>query len=556
MKPWKNSARQFLQRLQSPPWMVVAVCLVTIALHGSAVFNEFYFDDRSQILEGRLIRSWQNVPDIFTSEVWHNVERGDRLASASVDTFRPLFNLSLLVDFQLVGKKPFLYHGVNLAIHLINIILVFLIADALLGGVSALFTAALFALHPTTVTCIHYVSARPDSAATLFSLLTVLLAIQTPTLRPARHAAMAVTFLCAMLWKETAIVMPVLVPILQRVSRKDVSWKSTGLCALTLCTTLGLYFALRWQALGATKAVEDSAHFFAMVLHYPRAVLDLAQAALFILVPLPLRSFDSSAPASVPFIATVVVFYLGAGSLVLWGILRRQLWAGLVAWALFAMAPPVTAMVRTDRLDGYYFYMPTAGLALLVGLLVRWLSTRMNRRRLLLWLQGAILATAGLLSFVAARHFRTEVSFYRAIIAAGPHSPIADYNLANAYMRQSMHNEAVAQYQKVLAIHPRDARSHNNFSVALLALHRVGEAVHHGRLAIALDPRNPRHHYNLALALLRDGQTLDGLRALDTSLTLDPAYPAARAAAQELCRAPRHAFVQEWCRQKKGATRK
>jgi hypothetical protein len=474
-----------------------------------------------------------------------------------VDTFRPLFNLSLLLDFQLAGNRPFLYHGVNLAIHLINILLVFLIADALMGGRIAVFAAALFALHPMAVTCIHYVSARPDSAATLFSAWTILLAIRQKTNHPTRFVAMGLTFLCAMLWKETAIITPLVGPVLYLVSSRQPSWKTAVLQAAALCVALFAYAALRVHALGSAKAVEDGVHLVNMVMNYPRAVLSLAKAAVFLLVPLPLRSFETvAAPWSLPFVAAIASFYLAAGGALLTGVIRRQSWSGVLCWMLFAMAPPVTAMVRTDRLDGYYFYMPSAGLALLVGLLVRWLITRTNRPRLLLWLQGTTLATAGLLSFIAAQHFCTEVSFYRAIIAAGPHSPIADYNLANAYMRRSMHDEAIAQYQRVLAIHPRDAKAHNNFSVALLALHRADEAVHHGRMAVSLDRENPRHHYNLALALLRNGQTTDGLRALDTSLTLDPAYPAARAAAQELCRAPRPAFLQEWCRQKKGATRK
>jgi protein O-mannosyl-transferase len=238
-------------------WIVVLV-LFTGLVHVGALRNGFYWDDRALILEGHLIRSWGNIPAIFAHEMWYNVDLGARADQARVDTYRPLSNLSFLLDHQVWGLRPFGYHLTNLLIHLANVALFFWILLAVTTPPTALTAAAIFAFHPLAVEPIHYVSARTDSLPVLFGLLGILLA------RKERNLGVAGLFLLSALSKETGLAFSVAWLASCMVRRRG--W-------LYPLGSAALYWILRWAALGSSKSVMDARHLGEMVLNFPVFVL-------------------------------------------------------------------------------------------------------------------------------------------------------------------------------------------------------------------------------------------------------------------------------------------
>src|SRR5207244_12765383 len=81
---------------------------------------------------------------------WHGLRWA--FAAAHVANYHPLTWLSHMLDCQLFGVDPRWHHAVNLALHLVNVALLFLVLRMITGreGPSAV-VAALFALHPLHV---------------------------------------------------------------------------------------------------------------------------------------------------------------------------------------------------------------------------------------------------------------------------------------------------------------------------------------------------------------------------------------------------------------------
>lgn len=519
------------------PWFQVALLLIlTVLIHHSVFLDGFYWDDRAQILEGKLSRSWSNIPKIFGSEVWRNVGTAGRLEHASVDTYRPLFNLSLLVDYQLFGLAPWWYHTVNLLIHLLNVVLLHRCLLLMNFGGIALPTSALFALHPATTTCIHYVSSRPDSAATCLSLGALVLAIESQGRRHLPLILMCMSFLGALLWKETAILMPVVLPSMYWVFGPKTHIRGVSTIAGLLLATLGLYFLLRLNALGDIKAVEGNSHIAKMLVHFPLVLGRFVQVFLGITSALPLRSFEvTSAPYSPLTWWVVAVFYAFFGLAIFRGLFFRQRWAGAVLWVFLTMAPPVAAVVQTEIADGHYFYMPTLGGAVLCATMVE-VSKKLSRPhggglRLAL----IVLSVCAWYSNVLSNVFLTEVTFYRGIIDSGKVSPLAHYNLANAYMRLANPVDAIAQYRRVLSNEGLAPKAHNNISVSLMQTGNLEESERHARAAVALKPDSARYRSNLGLVLLKQKKIPEGARQVERALKLDPSYPSALDLARQLC---------------------
>ena len=89
--------------------------------------------------------------------------------------YRPLNRATYLFDYRVAGMNPAWYHGVNILIHLGNVILLYLLSIRLLRNwYAALVAALLFAVHPVNSEAVNFISARNTLLALFFSLASLL----------------------------------------------------------------------------------------------------------------------------------------------------------------------------------------------------------------------------------------------------------------------------------------------------------------------------------------------------------------------------------------------
>ena len=130
-----------------------------------------------------------------------------------------LLKLTYLLNWVL-STDPLGFHMFNLAIHLINVILVYLFCKDVTQGSTqsdegfpenvALIAAFLFAVHPVQTEAVTYISGRSVSLMTLWYVASALCYMRgTRTARPVLYAFISpVLFLCAVLTKEAALTLP------------------------------------------------------------------------------------------------------------------------------------------------------------------------------------------------------------------------------------------------------------------------------------------------------------------------------------------------------------
>ena len=506
---------------------LVLVALAVALVHGGALQNGFYYDDEPLILH-RLAAPTAATPhiaDFFLRDMRHAPDAQGDLPS--LRNYRPLENLALHIDGRIAGAAPAWYHAVNLLWHLGCALLLLLVARRLLSPVPALFAALLFAWHPMGISPVHYVSARPDAASTFFALLALLLALGAVARNGRgniwRYAGVGLAYLLALLWKESALLLCAAVPAVVWAAGPHVRRREAAGLAGAMLAGLGVYLLLRLHALGGMAAVQDSGHALAIVVNFPRAAVLWLLAAGFQFVPLPLRSFDPLlAPFSAWALGLAAVFYLALGAALLLGLWQRRRWAGLGLWVVLGLAPPVVAMVRTGAIDGYYFYLTVPALALLLGAGFSRLAQWPIQRGLVVGLAAAVLLSAGLISLVAARHFRDAESFYRGIIDAGPHRSSAEYNLAGHLRAVGRYDEAADLYRLLLKHQPHRPALHNNLAGALQQGGHLQQALPHAREAVRLSPGDATYWFNYAFLALQAGDAASARPALLRALAIAP----------------------------------
>jgi len=179
------------------------LAVVAFATYENSFDVGFPLDNYAIILEASHVHdaTWENVRAIFSHSYWWP-KLIDR-------TYRPLTVLTYLFNYAVLGSaaRPASYHGINLALHWLNGLLVFVLAQRIgIALTYAVAAAALFLAHPLATEAVTNIVGRADLLATFSVLAGLLLHIRgRASARPLpwRLALAGLTFL-GLLCKENA----------------------------------------------------------------------------------------------------------------------------------------------------------------------------------------------------------------------------------------------------------------------------------------------------------------------------------------------------------------
>ncbi|MFH1812415.1 MAG: tetratricopeptide repeat protein [Pseudomonadota bacterium] len=551
--------------LPIPLWAVAAVLVALVCLvFGPAIGHGFtVYDDRAYLIDNAVVSkglTWEGIRWAFTTRYhshWH-----------------PLTWLSHMLDVELFGLSPGPHHAVNLALHVVNSVLVllfFLRTGA--GGARSALVAALFALHPMRVEAVVWVADRKDVLSSLFALL-ALLAYVWHARQPSwkRLAVVAVCTWLGVLAKISLVMLPMIFLIvdlwpLGRFSRQDAGdghpvWRrliaEKALLAFPMLPAAGLaLFANIKGDLGTLGHIDFAHATIGLALDNLCFYLRGAVWPVHLATPYPQPRGVSAGTT-----ALAILCLLTISSLVLWS-RQRAVQAGWL-WFLAWIAPVLTlfdigSQLRADR----YTYLAHVGLIVMV---VWGLPALLPRT--VLWtrmLKGTALAAVVMLA-VACRYqvsfWRDDVTLFGHAVAVTQNNYKAYLNLAFVLGERGELRAAVAAYDEVLRIkdgdglaltnraklyiahgmleharddvlvavkgHPLDSSMRNLLAGVLTDLGDVEGARKAYLVATGLAPDNPDYHYNYATLLAASGDLPEAQSQLEAALLLDPDHVLAR----------------------------
>src|SRR5919197_1340820 len=185
----------------------------------------FYFDDRYGIHNNPSIRSLRNIPSFFTDPhaFWTDRTQAD---------VRPVLLITYALNYALSGLNPWSWHVLNLLLHFVAALLVFVlvrdhvwwpVAERGPSGEARLPAAAaalFFALAPLNTQPVDYVWARSALLATTLYLGAFLAFLRR------RWTPGAVLFVLALLTKAIAVTLPAMLLIHDFVYRDRARYRS------------------------------------------------------------------------------------------------------------------------------------------------------------------------------------------------------------------------------------------------------------------------------------------------------------------------------------------
>ena len=129
--------------------------ILGVLVWGKVAGFEFVWDDKLFIVFNPALREWSSLPAYFFDVT--TMAGGDDPFRWAL--FRPLRNLSWLMDFKIAGLQPGWWHVHNLLLHIVNAVLVMLVARRLLPRqrFAALVAGLVFLLHPVQSEAVAWV---------------------------------------------------------------------------------------------------------------------------------------------------------------------------------------------------------------------------------------------------------------------------------------------------------------------------------------------------------------------------------------------------------------
>jgi len=153
---------------------LLAILLLTALLYLTSLDDWFVFHDYIHI---KGITS-TGVGD-YVKRVLDPTDGGESLFDTG-ELYRPVYYLALLGEYKAFGLEPFGYHLVNLSLHLLNVLLVWLIASKLARSPIVPAVAALiYGIHPAYIDAPAWISAITEVLLATFSLASIYLLIRS-----------------------------------------------------------------------------------------------------------------------------------------------------------------------------------------------------------------------------------------------------------------------------------------------------------------------------------------------------------------------------------------
>jgi hypothetical protein len=232
---------------------MVLIVLAAVAVYSNSLHCPFIFDDYTDIVNNASIHSLRPIGDVFL------VPSNGRM----VPHGRPVVMFSLALNYAVGGLNPFLYHLVNLAIHVLAGLTLFGIVRRTLllpclgerfvkpATPLALATALIWSLHPLNTAAVTCVVQRYESMMGLFYFLALYAGIRCGTSpHPRRWSiATAAAALFAMGCKEVAVSIPIIILLYDRAflagSFREALRRRSGMYAglATAWATYAVFFA-------------------------------------------------------------------------------------------------------------------------------------------------------------------------------------------------------------------------------------------------------------------------------------------------------------------------
>lgn len=524
-------------------WMIPTILVITFVAFVPVLWAGFV--------------SWDDGEYVLQNTALKNADLGTVLTTPMQGNVHPLTMLTLFINYLISGEDAWSYHLLNLALHLVNCVLVFRLAMSLSKGnrVISFTTAILFGIHPVHVESVAWVSERKDVLYGLFfiaGLITYTRYVESNSRK--QYWLSILYFVLSLLSKPSAVVFPLALLCIDLLRTRKLTAKLLveKIPFFTLSLAMGIITFLAQRQAGSFGKIHiDTSNkilygFYGIMMYVVKMVAPVNLAVFYpfpaMNVKLPIEYYIGP----IFFIGLAFVFFysLKRNRIISFGILFY-----LVNLLLVLQFLPVGSAVIAHR----YAYIPYIGLFFIVGWIIDRLTNSIPSKAwrvvfpitlllsLLTWQQAstwhssatlwdqAIKAQPSAKAYaIRAMLLRKEKNYDLAIdyFNKAIHLDTHDYELysnrGNVYFDLKKPELAISDYRQALSMKPDFPEALDNMGAQFAMLGHYDSAIKYSTRAITIKPDFKPAYSNRALTYMKVNRYEDAIRDWKKFLEFEP----------------------------------
>lgn len=501
--------------------LMVLVCIC----YSNSLQTEWHFDDYHNIVDNNNIH--------ITSLSWEEV-KGTFYHPLSGKISRPVAFLSFALNYYFSGLDTTSYHVVNISVHIICAIFVYLVLlqtlniyygnkkhtePELFCHDIALLGAVLWALHPIQTQAVTYTVQRMASMAAMFYMIAFYcyLRFRTCPEKSDKIKFMLIMVIClfaGVLTKDNIIVFPLALIVFEiaffnislQHHKKNILLLIACFTVIAVVAVLLMYDVAKifnlfsferrsftmWQRL-ITQPIILSRYIFLLL--SPSAyylTLESEIAASTGLLSPPITLFANLFIIS---LLLTSVFFLRRFPIPCFAVLFYFI-NHLIESTIF---PLELYFEHRNYLPSIFIYFALSFYVLQALNYVRH-KHKVFQQGLIFILLTAILISEGHATYQRNNVWKTEISFWEDTVSKTPLNPRPHSSLGLAYEKYGRYDDALKEYLIALKLDPDNALTHYNLGILFIELDRIEDAITELQNVIQLESGNPKAHNNLGIA--------------------------------------------------------
>jgi tetratricopeptide (TPR) repeat protein len=464
--------------------------------------------------------------------------------------WHPLTWLSHMLDCELYGLNPGGHHLTNLAFHIANTLLLFLVLKQMTGRVwISGFVAALFALHPLRVESVAWVAERKDVLSTFFWVLTIwayVRYVERPRLH--RYLLVLLCFALGLSSKPMFVTLPFILLLLdywplsrfqfgqatvsdephRSMDTRDQKTSSLHLVEekaplFLLSAVLSIITVFAQQKGGAVGSLES----YSLQSRIANALISYVSYIEKMIWPHHLAVFYPY-PEAFPIWKVVGSGLLLIGVSVLVIRAARKLPSLAVGWFWYlGTLVPVIGLVQVgmQAMADRFTYIPLIGLFIMISYSIPNLPAGWSTRKIILCLfAGLLILILMILTTLQVKHWQNDITLFEHSLKVTANNYLSHNNLGVALYRQGKNQGAIGHFTEALKIKPDYGEAHNNLGAALERQGATRKALDHYAEALRIKPDNAKVLNNLGTFFLRQGESQEAMVHFTEALRIEPDY--------------------------------
>ncbi|MCI0490175.1 MAG: tetratricopeptide repeat protein [Blastocatellia bacterium] len=538
--------------------LMLALAVLAMLAFANSLSGAFVFDDHQQIVANPLMGHWDRdtLARVFTENHWSALSPEPSDDSLDSIYYRPVFNLFLMLGYQVAGRDALIWHFVVVILHLLAAMLVFRVLEKSLAALSdvksknrrlmSAFAAGIYLVHPVQSESVSWISGLVNPLSALFMLAAFYcyLIYRRPEREPTNslrlRAGATGLFALALLTKESALALLLIVAayelfIFSRGLAFGARLRRAAIESLPfVCAAFG-YMVLRYSVLGVVFGRNTNGNFpddasltlADNLLTLPALLARYLKLAVFPVSLSLIHDFGYVRSLGFTSFWMPLLVILAVGSLLVY-LSRRVPDVKLAAiWIVMPLSIHLNTRAFTSEeiVHDRYLYLSMIGFGLLFAALIERAATS-NRLRIpaskLAGASAVLLVLLAVLTAAQNKRWKSNENLWTHTSAHAPNSRIARLWLGSLAESRRDPQGAVREYEAALRINP-DIIDALNQSALIYARHGYpAEATRRFERIVSLTPQSAIAHFNLSFVYAVQGRFEDAAREQRTAIELDP----------------------------------